>query len=80
MQADLSERSGQTATAMKEMGMEDERAAIRGILIFLAVLVALGVALLVSATILIATTGNAPPEESLVRVIVQLMPRPYWYY
>ncbi len=79
MQADLSERTGRTATTVREAGMEYKRQAIWGILIFLAVLAALSAALLASAAILIATTGGSP-EESLVRVVVQLMARPYWYY
>ena len=80
MRAGLAERPEQTATAMRETTMEDERAAIRGILIFLSVLVALMVVLLVLVTILIATTGSGPLEELLVQTVVQLMPRPYWYY
>ncbi len=79
MRAGLGEGAGQRTNATRGTSMEDERAAIRGILIFLAILVALAVAL-VSVTMLMATAGNVPPEEAWVRIVAQAMPRPYWLY
>ena len=69
-----------TSPAPGETGMEDERTAIRGILVSLAVLVALEVALLATVTILSIATGIAALEESLVWVEVQVMPRPFGHH
>ena len=72
--------AGRTDTAASESFRENERAAVRGILIFVAAMFVLVLALLVSVTMLMAIAGNGPPEESLVRIVVQGMPGPYWYY